>query len=315
MPEAMGATKPQTLDELMLAMDVVDTIRHRELVVARELSQGDRDEALKARLREIYRGQGLEVSDAAIEQGIKALKESRFVYTPPAPGLGRTLAMAWVRRRIIGRWVGAVVLACAALWAVSYFGYALPRQQAIAETQIALTQHLPQALREAAASARIETRDASVIARIDAFVRDGTAALARSDVAGARASIASIEALRSSLVATYALNVISGPNDTSGVWRVSALNPGSRNYYLIVEAVTPDGQRVPVTVVNEETGQSETVKRWGVRVPEAFFNTIRRDKQDNGIIEQNPIGQKLRGELEPRYDFPKEGGAITSWDE
>ena len=26
--------KPQTLDELMLAMDVVDTIRHRELIVA-----------------------------------------------------------------------------------------------------------------------------------------------------------------------------------------------------------------------------------------------------------------------------------------
>ncbi|MFN9355683.1 MAG: DUF6384 family protein, partial [Alphaproteobacteria bacterium] len=92
MPEAMGATKPQTLDELMLAMDVVDTIRHRELVVARELAQGDRDAALKARLREIYRGQGLEVSDAAIDQGIKALRESRFAYTPPAPGLGRSLA-------------------------------------------------------------------------------------------------------------------------------------------------------------------------------------------------------------------------------
>lgn len=315
MPEAMGATKPQTLDELMLAMDVVDTIRHRELVVARELAQGDRDAALKARLREIYRGQGLEVSDAAIEQGIRALKESRFVYTPPAPGLGRSLAIAWVRRLIIGRWVGAIVLVCAALWAVGYFGYQLPRQQALAETQIALTQDLPRSLREAAASARIETRDAAVIARIDGLERDGAAALARSDAAGARAIIASIEALRASLAVTYALNVISGPNETSGVWRVSRLNPDSRNYYLIVEAVQPDGQRIPVTVVNEETGKAETVTRWGVRVPEAFFDTIRRDKQDNGIIEQNPIGQKLRGELEPRYGFPKEGGAITSWDE
>lgn len=315
MPEATGATKPQTLDELMLAMDVVDTIRHRELVVARELAEVDRDAALKARLREIYRGQGLEVSDSAIEQGIKALKESRFVYTPPAPGLARSLAMTWVRRRVIGRWVGGIVFVCAALWAVGYFGYQLPRQQALAETRIALTQDLPRALRAAAASARIETRDAGVIARIDGFERDGNAALARSDEAGARASIASIEALRSSLVATYALNVISSPNDTSGVWRVSALNPGSRNYYLIVEAVRADGQRVPVTVLNEETGRSETVTRWGVRVPEAFFNTIRADKQDNGIIESNPIGEKLRGELEPRYDFPKEGGAITSWDE
>lgn len=315
MPEAMGVSKPQTLDELMFAMDVVDTLRHRELVVARELAQGDRDEALKARLREIYLGQGLEVSDAAIEQGIRALKESRFVYTPPAPGLRRSLAMAWVRRRSIGRWVGGIAAVCIALWAIGYFGFELPRQQALAETRIALTQDLPRDLRAAAGAVRVETKDAAVLAQVDVLERDGNAALVRSDVEAARASIAALEALRARLVSTYVLNVVSGENDTSGVWRVSAVNPAARNYYLIVEAVQADGQRLPVTVVNEENGKSATVTRWGVRVPEAFFNEIRRDKQDNGIIEQNPIGQKLRGEIDPRYNFPKEGGAITSWDE
>jgi hypothetical protein len=315
MPEAMGASKPQTLDELMLAMDVVDTIRHRELVVARELAQGDRDEALKARLREIYRGQGLEVSDAAIEQGIRALKESRFVYTPPAPGLRRSLAMAWVRRRVIGRWVGGIAALCVALWAIGYFGFELPRQQALAETRIALTQDLPRDLRAAAGAARVETKDAAILAQVDGLERDGNAALAREDVAGARASIAALDGLRSRLVSTYVLNVVSGENDTSGVWRVSQDNPGARNFYLIVEAVQPDGQRAQVTIVNEENGRSETVSRWGVRVPEAFFNEIRQDKLDNGIIEKNPIGEKLRGELEPRYGFAKEGGAITAWGE
>jgi hypothetical protein len=86
---AVPAAKPQTLDELMLAMDVVDTIRHRELLVERELGQGERDEALRTRLREIYTSQGLTVTDRIIDQGIKALRESRFVY-PPAPR--RTLA-------------------------------------------------------------------------------------------------------------------------------------------------------------------------------------------------------------------------------
>ena len=315
MPEAMAAGKPQTLDELMLAMDVVDTIRHRELLVARELAQGDRDEALKARLREIYRGQGLEVSDAAIEQGIKALKDSRFVYVPPAPGVGRSLAMAWVRRGIIGRWAGGAAAVCVALWAIGYFGFELPRQRALAETQLALTQDLPRELRSAAQLVRVETKDAGVLAQVDGFERDGTAALARSDVAGVRANIGALEELRTRLVSTYVVNVVSGEGDTSGVWRVSTVNPGARNYYLIVEAVLADGQRLPVTVVNEETGKSATVTRWGVRVPEAFFNDIRRDKLDNGIIEKNPVGRKLRGELDPRYLFPKEGGAITSWDE
>lgn len=315
MPEAIGAAKPQTLDELMLAMDVVDTIRHRELVVARELAQGDRDEALKARLREIYRGQGLEVSDAAIEQGIKALKESRFVYSPPAPGFARSLAMAWVRRKVIGRWAGGIAAVCLALWAVGYFGFELPRRQALAETRIALTEDLPRALRTAAAAARVETRDPVVIGQIDGLERDGQAALGKSDVSGAQASIAALDGLRGRLVSTYVLNVVSGDGETSGVWRVSQSNAGARNFYLIVEAVRPDGQRLPVSIVNEETGKSATVTRWGVRVPEAFFDEIRRDKQDNGIIEKNPIGQKLRGELEPRYGFAKEGGAITAWEE
>ncbi|MGA1354741.1 MAG: DUF6384 family protein, partial [Candidatus Limnocylindrus sp.] len=246
---------------------------------------------------------------------IKALKESRFVYVPPAPGLGRSLAMAWVRRRIIGRWVGGIAAVCVSLWAVGYFGFELPRQRALAETRLALTQDLPRELRAAAQSVRVETQDAAVLAQVDGFERDGTAALARSDVAGARASIGSLEELRARLVSTYVLNVVSGESDTSGVWRVSAVNPNARNYYLIVEAVQADGQRMEVTVVNEETGKSATVTRWGVRVPEAFFNAIRRDKQDNGIIEKNPIGRKLRGELDPRYNFAKEGGAITSWQE
>ena len=43
-----------SLDELMLAMDVVDTLRHKELVLARELEGEDRDAKLLEQLREIY---------------------------------------------------------------------------------------------------------------------------------------------------------------------------------------------------------------------------------------------------------------------
>src|SRR6185369_11244937 len=103
MSGAVGATAPappppQKLDELMLAMDVVDTIRHRELLVERELEQGTRDDQLRDRLREIYTGQGIDVPDRVIDEGIKALKDSRFVYVPPKPGLRVSLAVLWVHR-------------------------------------------------------------------------------------------------------------------------------------------------------------------------------------------------------------------------
>ncbi len=96
--EKAGPPASSTLDEVMLAMDVVDTLRHREGLVERELNEGLRDEQLVARLRELYKSQGIEVPDRIIEEGVKGLKESRFVYTPPRPGLARTLALIWVRR-------------------------------------------------------------------------------------------------------------------------------------------------------------------------------------------------------------------------
>jgi hypothetical protein len=299
----------------MLAMDVVDTIRHRELLVARELSQGERDDALRARLREIYRGQGIEVTDAVIDQGILALRESRFAYTPPAPGLGRSLALLWIRRGVIGRWVGGILIMVAAFWGFEHYGVELPRQQAQQQEQLDLSERLPKELAQAAGAARVETRLPAALAQIDALERDGQAALGRGDASGARTAIAGLTAIRDQLVQTYTINVISRPGEASGVWRVPNDNPSARNYYLIVEAIGADGRPVSLPIKSEETGETRVVSTWGVRVPESFFDTIKNDKLDNGIIERNPVGQKVRGELEPRYVFPKEGGAITSWDE
>src|SRR5678816_685879 len=94
--------KPQTLDELMIAMDVVDTLRHREDTVARELDEEGRETELIERLRKIYRDQGIDVPDKVLLDGVKALKDSRFVYTPPPPGWKRSMLTAWARRDVYG---------------------------------------------------------------------------------------------------------------------------------------------------------------------------------------------------------------------
>ena len=49
--------QPQKLDDVMIAMDVVDTLRHREDLVARELNEEGREGDLLVRLRQIYRDQ------------------------------------------------------------------------------------------------------------------------------------------------------------------------------------------------------------------------------------------------------------------
>ena len=111
---AQEATSP-ALDDVMMAMDVVDTLRHQDAVVARELGQAERDAALKQRLREIYASQGLEVSDRILNQGIAALKENRFVYERRGDGLPRLLAHAWIRRRTVGLVVVVVAVIAAVI--------------------------------------------------------------------------------------------------------------------------------------------------------------------------------------------------------
>lgn len=116
-----GAT-PAPLDDLMLAMDVVDTLRHQQTLVQRELNSEERDQALIHRLREIYAGQGIDVPDKVLAEGVSALKEDRFTYRPVGSGLGRFLAGMYVRR---GAWAKGILSTVVLLGVIggAYWGF------------------------------------------------------------------------------------------------------------------------------------------------------------------------------------------------
>ena len=149
------APPPQKLDELMLAMDVVDTLRHQDTLVARELDDTRREAQLIERLRQIYRGQGIEVPDRVLQEGVRALEESRFVYTPPRPSLGRTLALAWVNRGRAGKALLGLLAAAGIGWGAYQVGVVRPAQQRAEQARIQtereqreLTNLLPRALEQ-----------------------------------------------------------------------------------------------------------------------------------------------------------------------
>src|SRR5690606_27341360 len=105
------------LDEVMLAMDVVDTLRHRQDLATRELGTDAKEKQLIDKLRDIYHDQGIEVPDHILREGVAALQESRFVYDPPRQGFGTTLARLYVGRRQWGRpaMIAVALLAIAAV--------------------------------------------------------------------------------------------------------------------------------------------------------------------------------------------------------
>jgi hypothetical protein len=314
------AGTPRDLDEVMLAMDVVDTLRHQENLVSRELSEGDRDAQLLQRLREIYRGQGIEVPDRILQEGVQALKEQRFVYTPPGPSLARTVARAWVSRGRVGRLLLTLLALLAFGWGAYQFGVVEPARQRIAQEQaqaernrIELAERLPVALTQGHEDVLREAQVPAAKERADRLLADGQSAVARGDADGARQALNDLEVLRADLRREYVLRIVSRPGEPTGVWRVPERNPAGRNYYLIVEAVTPDGRILSLPITSEEDGRTATVSKWGVRVNEVTAMQVQRDKSDDGIVQRNRLGEKRRGQLDLDYQMPVLNGAITQW--
>ncbi len=310
---ALAQGKPQTLDDLMIAMDVVDTLRHREDLVRRELNEEGREEDLIARLRKIYRDQGIEVPDQILADGVKALKDSRFVYTPPPAGWKRSLLTLWARRDTHGKRAGYALAAVVALFLGYHVFITRPAQLAAEQERIEITETLPKSLRQAHADVLAVGNDPAAKQKADALLSDGERAIRDGDRAAMTRIAGELGALRNELAAEYTLVIVSRPGESSGVWRRPPRGSQARNYYLIVEPVAHDGRKLSLPVRNEETGASETSSKFGVRVPQATFETVASDKRDDGIVQRNQFGIKKRGTLAVDYKMPFEGGIITQW--
>lgn len=301
--------RPQKLDDLMLAMDVVDTLRHQDMLVARELDEDAREAALVERLRALYKSQGIEVPDRVIQEGVKALKEARFVYTPPPPSFGRTLATLWVERAIWGKRAAiaavVVVLLGGAYWAT----VVRPASKAAAEIATVLPNELKRAYDTALAEAKVPAAKT----RADQLLADGREALSKKDAGAASKAVTGLDALTDQLKQVYTLRIVTRQGEQSGIFRVPRGNPGQRNYYLVVEPVTPDGKTLSFPITSEEDGKTKTVSKWAVRVPQATYDQVRRDKADDGIIQNTTLGEKRRGALGVDWSMPVQGGTIAEW--
>jgi Family of unknown function (DUF6384) len=123
-PAVLTRTDTTPLDEVMLAMDIVDTLRHDRSTVDRELDAETRDEVLIERIKQIYAGQGIEVTDDLIRKGVEALKQDRFAYVPPKPSFALRMAQVYVDR---WKWFKRTAIT-SALVSGGWVAYQLPQQ-------------------------------------------------------------------------------------------------------------------------------------------------------------------------------------------
>jgi hypothetical protein len=313
-PAAPAIRDRNKLDDVLLAMDVVDTLRHREQLVLSELDAGAREAALLARLKEIYAAQGIDVPEQILKEGVKALEERRFIYEPPKPSIAVTLAKIYIAR---GRWMAPLVLAVIALGSLGaawHLGVAVPERQRAEAARVELAETLPSETGRLHGEVTALALEEAARFKADALKADADRAIATGDVEAARAARDGLALLQQDLAAVYDVRVVYGPGEArSGVFRIPEDVPGGRNYYLIVEAVDPAGRLVEVPVSSEEDRRSDRVTRWGQRVSEAVFQSVANDKGDDQIIQNSVIGRKSQGYLSPQYTVDTPGGAILEW--
>lgn len=301
------------LDDVMLAMDVVDTLRHADKLVARELDADTRRQQLAEKLKEIYHQQGIEVSDAVIAEGVAALAEQRFVYTPPRAGIGVTLARLYVRRGKWGPWAAAIVLVLVLGLAGYVFGYVPYQRAQMHAAQVELTQKLPEEMDALYQSIYEETKVQVAVTRAEEIRTRGKTAVKEGDRAGAERAVADLRGIRDTLRQEYTLQIVNRSGEKSGFWTFPEVNTAATNYYVVVEAVNTDGKVIALPIKNEETGKTETVTKFGVRVPQSVYMAVQADKKDDGIIERDIVGIKQYGFLDVDYVVPVLGGKLTRW--
>jgi len=299
------ADEPRKLDDVMLAMDVVDTLRHRTRIVDMELNEDAREEQLIARLKDIYGAQGIEVPDRILKDGVKALAEQRFVYKPPADTFSVKLAKLYVSRK---KWLPQTLAGLGALAAI-IVGF----QLFVFGPMDAEWKGMPAEISRVLAEGQELAVDPAVDAQLGGFAAEAQRAAANGDRGAAKAQIALMKNMTETLAQQYDIRIVSRQGEDTGLFRQSEDNPGAMNYYVVVEAVAPGGRVLTVPVESVETKKTERVNIWGQRVSEATFERVRAEKMSTGMVANDILGSKLRGELAPRFDEPMPGGAITKW--
>lgn len=297
--------EPRKLDDVLLAMDVVDTLRHRVSVVDAELNAEKREQQLIERLKDIYGAQGISVPEKILRDGVKALEEQRFVYKPPPDTFQVKLAKLYVSRK---RWLPAAAtftgLAAALLVGWQVF-WAMP--------QAAEWRGMPAEISRLLAEGQALAVDPAVDAQLASVASEGQRAIASNDRGTVRTQVQVLRDMNERLAAEYDVRIVSRPGEDTGFIRVPDNNPVGQNYYIVVEAVAPGGRVLTLPITSEEDQKTRRVSIWAQRVSEETFDRIADDKRADQIVQNDILGRKARGELAPTFDATVPGGAITEW--
>ena len=132
-----------------------------------------------------------------------------------------------------------------------------------------------------------------------------------------RSSIQELEFLESALNEEYTMVVVGGDER---YWKGDPNSPSV--YYLKIEAHDSNGRKSKISIKDaEQDGKVESVTQWGEHVPQNIYEGVKKDKLDDGVIDNKIFGRKQRGYLTESIVFTGNNGVplkrtrqVTLWE-
>lgn len=109
-------------------------------------------------------------------------------------------------------------------------------------------------------------------------------------------AVSTLDAMTSYIEKSLVLSVDSDTKGATGVTRTSNSSGGS-SYYVIASAIDALGNKVPVWVVDRESGIGALKSSFAVQVSRDKYRLVGRDKSDDGVVDDKYLGEKPAGSL------------------
>lgn len=146
--------------------------------------------------------------------------------------------------------------------------------------------------RDAAAATALAADD-DARRRVQRVVTLAASANTAGDLVRLRSAVGDLGALMQRLDQEYVVTIVSRQGEQSGVDRYQ--NGKLSGYYAIVEAIAPNGSKLSQSIKNAETGNTDSVTKWGELVPDEVWNRIVADKKADGVVDDAEFARKVRG--------------------
>ncbi len=171
------------------------------------------------------------------------------------------------------------------------------------KADIAAFTELPTRLSSLYAAVKNLAQEDAAVAKAENIHDEAQTYIQTADIDRLRESIREFEALESALNQEYEVVIVGGDER---YWKGDPNSPSV--YYLKVEAHDQRGRELTIRIKDaEQDGKEESVTQWGEHVPQHVYERIKRDKLDDGIINNKNFGRKRKGYLTEEVIFADNG--------